>query len=106
MKNTFFLPLLIILIHLHLTKAIPMKINNNNIKGCGEECMINMDEEFSLSSHAGVRILLDSTQTTTGGFANSDRASVNCPQNTQYRNCLPSQNGGPTQNCGIYNRIC
>ncbi|OIW12337.1 hypothetical protein TanjilG_32453 [Lupinus angustifolius] len=105
MKKIFFLLLLIILIHLHLTKAIPMKINNNN-KGCGEECMINMDEEFSLSSHAGARMLNDLSTSIVGKSGNSNGASINCPQSTGYRSCTPSKNGGPTQQCGTYTRTC
>ncbi|KAE9612611.1 hypothetical protein Lalb_Chr06g0174901 [Lupinus albus] len=103
MKNTLFLPLLMILILLHLSNAIPMKINK---KGCGEECIININEEFSLSSHAGARILYDLSTSINGKTANSNGASINCPQSTGYRSCTPSKNEGPTQKCGTYTRIC
>ncbi|KAK7266586.1 hypothetical protein RIF29_19235 [Crotalaria pallida] len=105
-----FLPILIILIHLHLSRATSWKVNTNNNKACGEDCLIgnyDMDAEFLLDSHAAARMLVDLSKTLTGRTANSNAGSVNCPQSTGYRSCTPSSNGGIVRKCrSDYDRTC
>ncbi|KAK7266585.1 hypothetical protein RIF29_19234 [Crotalaria pallida] len=107
----FFLPfLIIILIHLHQSMATSLKVNTNNNKACGEDCLIgnyDMDAEFSLDSHAAARMLVDLSQTQTGRTSNSNAGSVNCPQSTGYRSCTPSSNGGTIRRCrSEFDRTC
>ncbi|XP_027359143.1 uncharacterized protein LOC113867845 [Abrus precatorius] len=111
MKKGLSLVLLIILIHLHLSKATTWKMVNGNSKGCvggTEDCLVDIDleSEFSFGSHVA-RMLYDVSQSTTGRTGNRNGASVNCPQTQNYRSCLPSPNGGgPRQRCGDYTRTC
>ncbi|KAJ1382327.1 hypothetical protein SESBI_44331 [Sesbania bispinosa] len=101
MKKGLSLALLIILIHLHLSKAI--------VKDCtSEDCLIgyDMESEFSLSSHAA-RMLYDVSRSNTGRTGNRNGAAVNCGQSRSSRSCLPSRNGGGRrQKCGDYTRVC
>ncbi|KAJ1381955.1 hypothetical protein SESBI_44689 [Sesbania bispinosa] len=101
MKKGLSLALLIILIHLHLSKAI--------VKDCAsEDCLIGYDleSEFSLSSHAA-RMLYDVSTSKAGKTGNKNGAAVNCRQSKGYRSCLPSRNGGgPNQRCGTFTRTC
>ncbi|CAK8533401.1 unnamed protein product [Lathyrus sativus] len=103
-KGTLSLLFLILLIQLHLSKTISLKIG-----GCSsEDCLINddLESEFLMSSHVA-RMLLDQSQTQTGRTANNNGAAVKCGTIKAYRTCLPSQNGGgPNNRCGTYNRVC
>ncbi|KAL2335427.1 hypothetical protein Fmac_016640 [Flemingia macrophylla] len=82
----------------------------NGHKNCmTEDCLIgnnDLDSEFSFGSHVA-RMLYDVSQSVSGKTGNQNNQAVNCGQSSNYRSCLPSQNGGgPNSRCGDYNRIC
>ncbi|GMI69064.1 hypothetical protein HRI_000575700 [Hibiscus trionum] len=102
-KKYLFLAILVLVICdlMNPSRATSMKTNRSrSIIGDDD------DLEFLMDSHSSR--ILRSGDHVTDGTRNRDKPARDCGRGVPYKACTPEPNSStkPSENCGVYNRVC